>query len=351
MDTSRHAKDLKIETLRGLALTLMVIGHVIGGSASVGMRVEDDSLLRYLYDSLIYVRMPLFTAISGYVYALRPLAADGSLNAFARGKAYRLGIPLVVVSTLFFLSQWLVPSTSESPRLEDFFFAFFHGYAHFWFLQAILVIFLLVALLERAGLITRYRPALLVLAGSVAVALGMPVPTSFFSLDRAVGLLPFFLLGLCVCRFADALGRRGRLLAIPCAALLLMAVHQAYLLGVLQMDERLLPILGMALGLCAIHSLIVYRVYWWPLSFLGYYAYEVYLFHVFGTAGTRIILNRLGVEHGAAIFVVGLAAGLLLPILLKRVVRHQPLLNMLLFGSKRPTEKRKLGEPALRETP
>lgn len=350
MDRSRHAKDLQIETLRGLALTLMVIGHVIGSSASVGMRVADDSLLRYIYDSLVYVRMPLFTAISGYVYALRPLTESSSLRFFAKGKAYRLGIPLVVVSTLFFLSQWLVPNTSETPQLGDFFFAFFHGYAHFWFLQAILVIFLFVALLEKAGLITRYRPAMVVLAGSAAVALGMPVPTSFFSLDRAVGLLPFFLLGLCICRFPDALGRRGKLLAIPCAALILITVHQAELLGVLQLDERLLSVLGFTLGLCAIHSLIVYRFHWSPLSFLGFYAYEVYLFHVFGTAGTRIVLNRLGVDQGAMIFIVGLAAGLLMPIVLKRMVQRQPLLNMLLFGCKRPVATRRTGQ-ALRETP
>ena len=63
-------KDLRIETMRGLALFLMVAGHVIGSSSDLGMKVPDDSVLRYLYESLVYIRMPLFTAISGYVYAL-----------------------------------------------------------------------------------------------------------------------------------------------------------------------------------------------------------------------------------------------------------------------------------------
>ena len=71
----RPAKDPNIETLRGLAILLVVAGHVIGIDATGGMKVADDSLWRYLYASLQYVRMPLFTAISGWVYALHPVAA------------------------------------------------------------------------------------------------------------------------------------------------------------------------------------------------------------------------------------------------------------------------------------
>ena len=44
-------KDLRIETMRGLALFLMVAGHVIGSSSDLGMKVPDDSVLRYLYES------------------------------------------------------------------------------------------------------------------------------------------------------------------------------------------------------------------------------------------------------------------------------------------------------------
>lgn len=335
MDVSRHFKDLKIETLRGLALILMVIGHIIGDSASVGMRVPDDSVLRYLYDSLIYIRMPLFTAISGYVYALRPVTPESRLSPFLRGKAYRIGIPLIVVSLLFFISQSLIPNTSESPELENFFSIFIYGYAHFWFLQAILVIFLIIAILEKTNITTQYQRTLWILIGALVIPPLLPQATGLFSVDRAIELFPFFLLGLCICRFPGELRRRRSLRLIPVVSVLLIVIHQAYLLDIISLPSNLVNAVGVALGLCAIYTLITYRFYLRPLRFFGQYAYEVYLFHVFGTAGARIVLNKLGVYTPAPVFTLGLAAGLLLPIGLKLVARQNALFDLLLFGSKR----------------
>ena len=66
-------KDTTIETLRGAVIILVVIGHVIGSASDGGMKVSDDSILRYFYFTFIDpLQMPLFTIIAGSVYALRP---------------------------------------------------------------------------------------------------------------------------------------------------------------------------------------------------------------------------------------------------------------------------------------
>lgn len=334
MNTSRHTKDLKIETLRGLALILMVIGHIIGSSPEVGMRVADDSFLRYLYDSLAPIRMPLFTAISGFVYALRPVTPSSPVRPFLWGKVIRIGIPLLVVSALFFLSRLLIPDTSMTPKLESFFVRFIYGYAHFWFLQAILLIFLVIALLDKCNLTTGFAAALGILAGALLIPPLLPRPPGVFSLDQALELFPFFMLGLCLCRFPEALGSRRNSLPIAAIAALLLATHQAQLLGLIELAPEHLGTLGVALGLSAIHTLIALRFYFAPLRLLGQYAYEVYLFHVFGTAGARILLGKLGIHAPLPVFALGLAAGLLLPIMLKRVARQNAVCDLLLFGSK-----------------
>lgn len=348
MNASRHAKDLKIETLRGLALILMVIGHIIGSSPEVGMRVAEDSFLRYLYDSLAPIRMPLFTAISGFVYALRPVTPASRVRPFLWGKVIRIGIPLVVVSALFFLSRLLIPDTSMTPKLENFFVRFIYGYAHFWFLQAILVIFLVIAVLDKCNVTTGFAPALGILAGALLIPPWLPRPPGVFSLDQALGLFPFFMLGLCLCRFPAALGSRRNTLPIAAVAALLLATYQAQLLGLLDLAPGRLGILGVALGLSAIHTLIALRFYFAPLRFLGQYAYEVYLFHVFGTAGARILLSRLDIHAPLPVFAFGLAAGLLLPITLKRIAQQNAVCDLLLFGSKRasllPAQRQPLRE-------
>lgn len=42
-------KNLSIETLRGIAILLVVVGHVIGSGPGGGMKIDFPHPLRYLY--------------------------------------------------------------------------------------------------------------------------------------------------------------------------------------------------------------------------------------------------------------------------------------------------------------
>ena len=42
-------KNLSIETLRGIAILLVVIGHVIGSAPDGGMKIDFPHPLRYFY--------------------------------------------------------------------------------------------------------------------------------------------------------------------------------------------------------------------------------------------------------------------------------------------------------------
>lgn len=70
----------------------MVAGHVIGADPTSGLEATEHTSWRYLYRALEDVRMPLFTIISGYVYALRPVRGAPGLPG--RGKCRRLVIPI-----------------------------------------------------------------------------------------------------------------------------------------------------------------------------------------------------------------------------------------------------------------
>lgn len=68
-------KNLSIETLRGIAILLVVIGHVIGSTPDGGMKIDFPHPLRYLYVWIDYIQMPLFTAIAGWVYCIEAVFA------------------------------------------------------------------------------------------------------------------------------------------------------------------------------------------------------------------------------------------------------------------------------------
>ncbi|MBD9657408.1 acyltransferase [Pseudomonas sp. PDM12] len=330
-------KDLRIETMRGLALFLMVAGHVIGSSSDLGMKVPDDSVLRYLYESLVYIRMPLFTAISGYVYALRPLNSGSDLPRFYHGKLKRIGIPLLTVSTLFFVLQMVVPNTNDKPQLSEVFSIYLFSYAHFWFLQSIFCIFVVIALLEKAGWLQTLRSYGLVFAVALAASFAWERFPNLFSLDRAIQLFPFFLLGLGLYRFSERLITRSSVITMAVALAILTGIDQAYLFALVELDESEQAVVGTALGLAAISLLIARRFYFKPLAWLGYFSFEIYLFHVFGTAGARIVLNKLQVHEAWLVLTVSMVLGLLLPVAFKVVLERISALHFLsvaFFGAK-----------------
>ena len=333
MASNVRSRDLEIETIRGLALFLMVAGHVIGYTSTRGMEVADDSALRYLYDSLIDVRMPLFTAISGFVYALRPVGKATSLSHFYSGKVRRIIVPLFVVSTLFFISQMLVPGTNNSRSWSELPGIYFSGYAHFWFLQAVFCIFILVSLLEKMGWLDSPKALLAALAIATGTSLYSDAFPGFFSLSSAVRLLPSFLLGMALCRFPKQYITPSSLAAISALLITVVLIDQAELLAAISLDEMETTAVGTLLGLAAIYLLIARRFFFAPLAWLGYYSFEIYLFHVFGTAGTRIALNRLSIDSQWLMFVASMLVGMTLPVLLKKMVERYGRLNLMLFGT------------------
>jgi glucan biosynthesis protein C len=328
------SKDSSIETLRGLAIVLMVAGHVIGSDSEGGLRVANDSAYRYLYESLRLLRMPLFTAISGYVYALRPLDSSAGWLAFVGGKARRLLIPMATVGTIEFLAHALTPGVNNETALSEMWRIYLFGYDHFWFLQAIFVVICVVATVDAGGLLR--KPAHWVLALAGAGLLGQVLPkVEFFSLRGALYLGPFFVLGVGLRRF-EPLG--GRILRWVCWVLLLHGVARQQWAWFAHDAARLghMGLTGVTTSLSGMVLIFTYRGTVPVLARLGTYAYSIYLFHVFGTAPARIIGRKLlGMVHAESVlvlFALSLLAGLLLPMVADHVLRKNSVTSLLFLG-------------------
>jgi uncharacterized membrane protein len=72
-DRSDSLESARVQTLRGLACLLLVAFHTVGSTAASGLHVPDDSRYREFTNLFVHLRMPLFTFLSGLVYAYRPL--------------------------------------------------------------------------------------------------------------------------------------------------------------------------------------------------------------------------------------------------------------------------------------
>ncbi|GAA1510482.1 fucose 4-O-acetylase-like acetyltransferase [Agromyces terreus] len=312
-------RDLSIESLRGLAIVLMVAGHVIGGDGSRGMTVADDSLWRWSYVFLEDIRMPLFAALSGFVYAFRPVSTSAGYGRMVTGKVRRLLVPLVTVGTAFFVLQTVVPGTNVSGSASEIWRVYLYGTGHFWFLQAIFLIFLAVGVLDLLGLLRRRRSWIVAVAASsvLYVAVLLPEAWDVFSVNGAIRLLPFFLLGYGVHRFVANPPPLGLLVPTAAAFVAVYALRVLDIAGVVDLvgaGERASRI---AVGLAATLLLLLMRdrIRVGFLAWLGPFAFAIYLLHVFGSAAARLALGRAGIDGEIVVFVVCMLAALGLPIL------------------------------------
>ena len=195
LSQKRGDKETSIETLRGLACVLIVAYH----SISAGLAA--DGLLGYGYLAHCFrlIRLPLFVAISGYVYAKYPIEL-GALGQFLAGKARRILLPWVSVTLLTLGLRALLTRGWGDLSAAGILQAFWLPIDHLWFLPALFWVVLTVAILERNRWLSSFRHWLL--ACMVAW-----VPAVFFMVFPAMAitgyfqLLPFFLFGLGLFRF------------------------------------------------------------------------------------------------------------------------------------------------------
>ena len=308
------SRKLSIDTLRGLACILLAAYHVVGGP-SQGMRLPPDHLLSQVNEVVALLRMPLFSFLSGFVYAWRPYSGDAAM--FLKGKVRRLLVPLLLVGTLFAVLQAHAPGTNGVQY--DWRLLHIVPIVNYWFLESLFIIFVLTAFLEQFALLaTPARFAMVWLLAGLAHSFN-PLPV-YFGLQGAAYLLPFFLLGLGSNRFGEQLPRGPVMLSTGA----LLAGLGLYLILVTQAmpDRPGIAALVISASLCVFLLRSHLELRW--LAWIGVYSFAIYLFHSFFSAASRIALMQLGVSSVPTLFIAGLLAGIAGPIAAALILRRVP---------------------------
>lgn len=327
-------KNPHVETLRGLAIILVVFGHMIGYTSSGGMRVSDDSILRYLYYSLEYIRLPLFTVISGWVYANKPVT-PGNQQKFLKGKLRRLLIPMFVISTLLFLFRMVVPGTNSTPEFSDLPRNLILPYDVYWYLFSLFTIFITITLLDTraffrrpTGWFTTLVCAFVFLFVSENFLDAVP---NVFSFKGAAYLFPFFLIGVGIHRYQSILLNERMTFFLLLIFAASVFVQQLVWFGYFPVQERH-SVLGMTVGISGVLLLFRLKVKNAFLIWIGGYAYGIFLFHVFFTGGIRIILLKAGIDSQLVILCMGVMGAIFFSILVELLIERSRTLRFYLLG-------------------
>jgi peptidoglycan/LPS O-acetylase OafA/YrhL len=342
----------RVQTLRGIACLLLVAFHTIGASAASGLQVADDSAYREFTNLFVHVRMPLFTFLSGLVYAYRPLRAGNTLS-FSGKKLRRLGVPLIVASTLVYALHRAMHH--PVPPLPQMWTIYAFPFYHLWFVQALLLVFALLVVLESIGALATFSRFMLVFALALLLYGYAPFEAhNVLGLHNATYLLPFFLGGLGAHRFRNLLHQRRVLIVTVLCFIVAQGIH-TYLVLTSQpapidpVEHRsgLNLLIGMSAGLGALQLLPRMRL----MEKIGGSSYTIYLYHPLFVAGALLAAATRSLTSTGLLFTLAGSAGIAGPMLMERLAGSIPGGRLLLEGRTMPAAARKQEERSTTRLP
>ncbi|AUH32508.1 hypothetical protein CUV01_03095 [Paracoccus tegillarcae] len=323
------SSELPMETVRAIAIIALVSFHVIGGGEGGGLDVGYPHPLRYYADLMVDVRMPLFAFIAGAVYALKPVE-PADLGRFMTGKLRRLALPGLVAISVFLIFATVLGTDDAlgGPLWEPY----LRSYSIFWFLQAILLIFVFYGTADVLSGGRVLYPALA--ASALAAALGLRIPTEVMSAHRVTTLLVYFLLGVAIMRnLHQLLQRRWMIVAVAMVAVaigLTMNLANLSRTGELSANRLDLQSLAFGTGLCVAAFLALPVVGW--LRWLGAFSLTIYLYHILATSAARRAMVALDIDSLWLQAAIGTLAGIAFPIVLHLLALRTGPTRLMLLG-------------------
>lgn len=327
MNKPRHAY---IDRTKGLAILLVVIGHLVAREMAPGGGAQWYVVLKH---SIYAFHMPLFMAVSGLVYGLtwRPGSDTAADLRDSRRRIARLLPSYLLFGLLIFFGklafQTLMPGSVDNPvdgrsALLDLLFQPGISFTSFlWYIYALSLLYLL---FPPAFRLARGHMAVLIV---VAAAFWLLPAGTWLAWDRLQTFTIFFLLGVLAGRHHEAALRVLRLTWIP--ALLAFAALLPFADGGaawLRWSVAALSIVALPGLLRATERL---PLHW--LEVLGRYTLIIYLTNTVFIGLTKILAIKLHVWHTDTFVPVALAMTLIAtlgPIVLKRsVLPHAPALD------------------------
>lgn len=321
-------RNILVDRLKGYACFLVLFGHVILGVRTAG--IDIPRFFEGLENFIWSFHVGLFLFLSGVVYRMTgEWRSKKTRLGFLLHKLGNLGIPYVVFSAVYILINSVVGQVNTRSSLRDILFLWKAPVAQYWFLYALFFLFCIWGLLSG-----RVNPWGLTL---IVVLIGYLAPLAGLSLG-CFGVVFSSALAFGVGTAVDF----PKLAALPARAKWpVVAVHVAagaVLVLLNRIEAPFVKELMLLLGIYASILLISLLQNCGPiarfLSFMNRYSFQTYLLHTIFTAGTRILLLRVGVTRWWIHVLLGTVLGIACSVLAAEIARRVKFLNFFFFPGK-----------------
>ncbi|MBQ3396118.1 MAG: acyltransferase [Synergistaceae bacterium] len=281
---SSSGRIQEIDSLRGFAIFLVVLGHAI---ILFPVNLKENFYCGILFDIIYSFHMPLMFVISGFCWTFTDYVAS------VRKKFFRLVIPYAVFNVIDMLPRQILSSLVRRPKpfSESLMKTLLYG-GEFWFLYTLFIIFMIYPLIFRVSGSSK-RKMMIVAVILCALSWFLGRRGGVFMIGRAAYYMFFFHLGVMARQFYC---REGKLPDIKFPAIALALTSALWML--LLFKIKIFPILTILAGITASYIMTSYSSFNNAFSRFGKYSLQIYLLNGITLGISRaIICNVLHVYN------------------------------------------------------
>lgn len=335
---SKQKRVIWIDYLKVFACILVIIGHLIQSlqKSSIDNHTDITSFINWF----IYLfHMPLFFTISGYLYRIKEKKFSWKqYKSFILKKVMNLGIPYLVFYLLYVIINMIFADSVNSLKgMEEIIGIVNNPMPPYWFLYALLSIFILVPLVEK---LLKNRKNIIFAVLIVLKVLSIFINTKIYLIDSFCQNAIYFYLGSMLTNVNSILNRRQIARNIIKKVLFIITyiiVAIIYYVFFRKINVYISAIIRVAFAICGI--LICINIFkniehCKVFEYIKNYTFQIYLLHTIFAAGFRILLIKFGIYNYLIHFVVGLLASIIFPIIIAKICKKTKYLNFFFYPLK-----------------
>jgi fucose 4-O-acetylase-like acetyltransferase len=328
----KSKREIWVDLTKIYACILVVLGHLFQSYKSSEL-IANLCFFDWFNQVIYYFHVPLFFICSGYLYQkYSKLTSFSQWRSFSAKKLVALGVPYFTFSFVTWFLKVVFPSAvndSANVLLKTLFIAPLSPY---WYLYALVVIFLIVCTIKKQGQAIGFvAAALLLKCVTIFVPIGAPILKSILS------NVIWFVIGMLLCFWGDNL----KIKKFNTYVLLLFAVVFLSFSIIIYYYNLRNDTVAFLMGLFACFITIAIALKFEEIDFLqshvkrwAEYIFPVYLMHTIFAAALRSVLFKIGISDIYIHIILGIAISFAGPIIALKIMSKLKWMEFFLYPTK-----------------
>ena len=322
-----------VDNSKAFACFLVVLGHLLMSLRPID---KNSTITEFIIWFIYLFHMPLFMCLSGYIYKrFSNINTIKDYKKFEIKKIINLIVPYLTFYSITMTFNMLFSNSVNNPKgIKEWLGIFNNPISPYWFIYALLSIFIFVPLLEK---MFKDKKNVLLLFLILNIT-RMFFSTKIYFIDAIMSNGIYFYLG---CFINDRTIKKSILFILIVLYLFISLPIYMYVYGKCEIIYNFLYLLMGLLGTTLIIEMFKVTKNSKILDTFKNYTFQIFLMHTIFAAGIRIIMYKLGVSNYSVHFIIGILASIYIPVLISIISNKIRFTNFFFFPLKTIEEYKK----------